>query len=92
MNKNTYQLDRAKIYLAETQKAIEFLTNNDRLLADLVIRNLQKSCSSELKNQQMSDPDYQILLEKISQIFSQGIDQIKQLEQVRTACHQFILK
>lgn len=92
MEKNTYQLDRAKIYLSETQKAIEFLANNDRLLADLVIRNLQRSCSSELKSQQMNDTNYRILLEKISQIFSQGIDQTKELEQIRTACHRFILK
>ncbi|WP_176692401.1 hypothetical protein [Liquorilactobacillus vini] len=49
MVKNVYQLDRARIYLGEVQKAIEFIINDDWFLANLTLKSLKVSCLSEIK-------------------------------------------
>ncbi|WP_281164769.1 hypothetical protein [Liquorilactobacillus sicerae] len=90
MVKNVYQLDRARIYLGEVQKAIEFIINDDWFLANLTLKSLQVSCLSEIKNNASQTNDYLNYLRSMYQLLKKNEHQLENLVKVRSLCYKFM--
>lgn len=83
-----YQLERARTYRAEAQRAIEYILSNDDFnKAKLILKSLKRSINAEIN----MDSAYVKLLVAINQDLDGKKDAFFQLEIIRNGFFRFIV-
>ncbi len=93
MNQTTpYQLERARAYRAESQKAIEYILSNDDLnKAELILKSIKRSINAEINMSDDEDSAYLKLLVVIARDLTDKEDAFSQLERIRNGFYKFII-
>lgn len=91
-----YQLERARTYRAEAQRAIEYILSNDDFnKAKLILKSLKRSINAEINMSDDEDSAYVKLLVAINQDLDGKLDGKKdaffQLEIIRNGFFRFIV-
>lgn len=85
-----YQLERARTYRAEAQRAIEYILSNDDFnKAKLILKSLKRSINAEINMSDDEDSAYVKLLAAINQDLD-GKRMLFQLEIIRNGFFKFI--
>lgn len=86
-----YQLERARTYRAEAQRAIEYILSNDDFnKAKLILKSLKRSINAEIKMSDDEDSAYVKLLVAINQDLT-AKRMLFQLEIIRNVFFKFIV-
>ena len=87
-----YQLERARTYRAEAQRAIEYILSNDDFnKAKLILKSLKRSINAEINMSSDEDSAYVKLLVAINQDLDGKKDAFFQLEIIRNGFFKFIV-
>lgn len=87
-----YQLERARTYRAESQRAIDYILSNDDFnKAKLILKSLKRSINAEINMSDDEDSAYVKLLVAINQDLTGKKDAFFQLEIIRNGFFKFIV-